>query len=103
MPTKSEGTRLIVIVLVLSIAVSLLSGYIGGYVGCYNYHTELLLLDPVNLNNCTIEELMALPGVGETLAIRIINNRPYRAVDDLLQVDGIGANTIEKIKDYIEV
>ena len=45
MPTKSEGTRLIVIVLVLSIAVSFLSGYIGGYVGCYNYHTKLLQAD----------------------------------------------------------
>jgi len=45
---------------------------------------------------------MKLPGVGETLANRIIEGRPYQSVEDLMQVSGIGANTLEKIRPHLK-
>jgi len=49
----------------------------------------------------------ALPGIGEALAQRIADyrseNGPFRRIEDLLKVEGIGPATFEKIKDYITV
>ena len=44
----------------------------------------------LNLNTTSREELEVLPGVGSVLAGRIVEGRPYRSVDELLQVKGIG-------------
>ena len=57
---------------------------------------------PVNINTASKKELDALPGIGEVLAQRIIEyrsaNGPFRSVDDLTKVKGIGAKTLEKLK-----
>jgi competence ComEA-like helix-hairpin-helix protein len=51
----------------------------------------------LNLNTASREELEALPGVGATLAGRIVKGRLYRSVEDLLRVKGIGEKTLEGI------
>lgn len=55
-------------------------------------------MDP---NTATADELMLLPGVGEVTAKRIIQSRPYRKVDDLLHVEGIGKKTLEQLKPFL--
>jgi len=51
--------------------------------------------------------LQALPGIGEVLAQRIVDyrseNGPFRRIEDLLKVSGIGEGTFENIKDRITV
>ena len=44
----------------------------------------------LNLNTATLGELESLPGIGPVLARRIVEARPYRSVDDLGRVEGIG-------------
>ena len=61
----------------------------------------------VNLNTAGLEELMSLPGIGAAYAQRIIEyrekNGPYKRVEDLLNVKGIGEKTFEKIRARLTV
>nr|WP_277621330.1 ComEA family DNA-binding protein [Thermus arciformis] len=57
--------------------------------------------EPISLNAATLEELEALPGVGPVLARRILEARPYRQVEDLLRVKGIGPATLERLRPYV--
>ncbi len=53
---------------------------------------------PVNLNAASLEELMRIVHIGQGRAEQIINLRPLEAIDDLLQIDGIGPRRLEDIK-----
>jgi competence protein ComEA len=59
----------------------------------------------LNLNNATAADLDALPGIGPVIAKRIITFRqahgPFKKIDDLLEVSGIGPKKLEKIKPYL--
>ena len=59
----------------------------------------------VNVNQADWPELMQLPGVGRTLAERLIAEREergeFQSVEELTRVDGIGPRTIERIRPYL--
>lgn len=61
----------------------------------------------IDLNRATWVELMQLPGVGETLAKRILEHRdehgPFQSVDELDTVKGIGPKTLEKLRPLLFV
>ncbi len=56
----------------------------------------------LDVNTATLEALQNIPGVGNVLARRIINARPYKSADDLRLVKGIGAKKYEKLRPYFE-
>jgi len=57
----------------------------------------------LDLNTATEKELQSIKGIGPILAKRIIAGRPYKTVDDLLKVKGIGPKKLEKIRAYVVV
>ena len=60
-------------------------------------------VEKININQATIEELDTLPGIGKVTAQKIINNRPYENIDELLTKKVINKSTFEKIKDLISL
>ncbi len=59
----------------------------------------------LNINTATAAQLEALPGIGPTLARRIVAYRethgPFASVEDLLAVSGIGPTLLEKLRPWI--
>lgn len=55
----------------------------------------------VNINTGTSSELDSLPGIGPVTASKIIQNRPYQAVDELLSKKVVGSKVFSQIKDKV--
>jgi len=59
----------------------------------------------VNINSATENELIALPGIGPSKAHAIAEYRQqhggFQSVDDLRQVKGIGAATLDKLRAHV--
>jgi len=61
----------------------------------------------LDLNRATREDLEALPGIGPVLAGRILDYRqthgPFRHIDDLEHVSGIGPKKLAQVKSYLTI
>ncbi len=62
---------------------------------------------PIDLNRATLEQLEELPGIGPSMARRILEFReksgPFRRVQDLLAIRGIGPKRFEALRPYVFV
>ena len=60
----------------------------------------------IDINTCTIDELLTLPGIGESKANNIIEYRKknkFNTINDIMNVSGISESLFNKIKEYIKV
>ena len=61
----------------------------------------------ININTARADQLQMLPGIGATLAQRIMDyrqeNGPFKALEDLQDVDGLTAKRFGQIKELIEL
>lgn len=104
--TLSRSDRAVLGILV---GLALLAAGVG-YVTDPSHHlrystqrTEELL----ELNNASFTELVRLPGIGPTLAERIIlyreRNGPFRSLEELLNVKGIGPKLLSMLKGRLRI
>lgn len=57
----------------------------------------------VNINTASQAEIEALPGIGPVTASKIISDRPYRSVDELVNKKIVSKTVFEKIKDSVVI
>ncbi|WP_026666937.1 helix-hairpin-helix domain-containing protein [Butyrivibrio sp. AE2005] len=61
----------------------------------------------ININSATEEELKTLPGIGDSIAARIVKyrqqNGKFNSIEDIMEISGIKDKLFSKIKEYITV
>ncbi|HNY65411.1 MAG TPA: helix-hairpin-helix domain-containing protein [Deltaproteobacteria bacterium] len=61
----------------------------------------------LNINTATIEEFQLLPGIGEVMAKNILAyrkaNGPFKSINDMEKVKGIGKKKLAKLRAYLKV
>src|SRR5262249_41550302 len=62
-------------------------------------------LHPININAANSEQLQEVPGIGPATAEKILQMRksygPFKSVDDLLAIRGIGPKRLEKMRKFL--
>lgn len=102
-------TRIASVILALSIA-----SHAAALTSTTSTHKAAEQITPphtvVNVNTATVEQIAFLPGVGATTASRIVEYRggvetgkpaPYKSVDDLLNVKGIGPKKLAAMRAFV--
>jgi DNA uptake protein ComE-like DNA-binding protein len=57
--------------------------------------------EPLDINSASADELKAIKGIGEADAKKIVENRPYKTKDELVEKKVVPKATYDKIKDQI--
>jgi len=57
----------------------------------------------IDINHGSSEELITVPGIGNSLAERIINKRPFQSLHDLVSVSGINEIKLASLLPYLTV
>lgn len=57
----------------------------------------------ISINTASLDDLDALSGVGPVTAQKIIDNRPYESIDELVSKKAVNNSTFNKIKDLISL
>lgn len=108
--TDRDITVFTIVAAVMLVLLVIRWGQLSGW-GMHEVNIErqqpLELTYRLDLNTATWVEFAQLDGVGESLALRIVEHRekngPYRTVDDLDAVEGIGPKTLERLRPYLRV
>ena len=59
--------------------------------------------DPVAINSATKNQLRSLPKIGNVVAQRVIDARPFDSIDDLAKVEGISAAMFEELRSKVSL
>jgi competence ComEA-like helix-hairpin-helix protein len=55
----------------------------------------------IDINSATEKQLSSLPGIGPQMAKRIIEARPFKSIQELKRVKGIGDKTFDRLKPHV--
>src|SRR6266566_4022499 len=93
---KVVERKLMAQIAVLVFALSLVSGMAVGQA-----QPAAKAADKLDINTATKDQLKELPGIGDAYSQKIIDGRPYRAKNELVQKKIIPQATYDKVKDMI--
>lgn len=93
------------LLLVVLLALVSVSGVLSTPVFAADNPAATSVVETIQLNQATAEELQALPGIGPSLSERIVAYRtehgPFKSVDQLTDVKGIGDKKLAKFRDHL--
>lgn len=55
----------------------------------------------VDINHASVDELTTISGIGQSLAKKIVENRPYAALQDLVEIPGINEAKLASLMPYM--
>ena len=97
--------KLLAQIAVLIFALSLINGMAAGQAKPATAATPAAAAKPaaekLDINTATKDQLKDLPGIGDAYSQKIIDGRPYRAKNELVQKKIIPQATYDKIKELI--
>ncbi|PRP90534.1 ComE operon protein 1 [Enhygromyxa salina] len=70
------------------------------------FDAAVTLEGEININTASAAELELLPGIGPSIAARIVSyrkDRPFKQRNNIMRIRGVGQKTFAKIKDYLIV
>lgn len=95
------------LVLGLLLGLALLTAGVGRLTGPAQRLEPKESAEPVELNTASFAELLRLPGIGPVLAERIIayreQNGPFRSLEELLHVRGIGPKLLRQLEGRVRI
>ena len=111
--TRSEmmnmRTLILIVLCTVALAVSIGKGFTAeqnaGVVQIDQADSAVVVAEKVDLNQADPMELTTLPGIGSSTAAKISAyrdaNGPFKSIDELLNVKGIGPEKLEKIRPLV--
>lgn len=81
--------------------------YSGGLEDSYQVADANNASGKINLNTASVEQLMEIPGIGESKARAIINYRDtnggFSSIEEVMNIEGIKEGVFSKMKEYIVI
>ena len=88
------------------IALALITAVISGTATSVQAADSTAVQNLVDINTASQAELESVPGIGPSKALAVIDFRsrhPFKKVEDIMKVKGIGRKTFLKLKPYLTV
>jgi competence protein ComEA len=99
---KKYVMRLLVVMVVAFCGTNLAVSHSGAAARTFSSFAAAVPADDlVDINSATLDQLKALPGIGDTYAKKIIDGRPYAKKTDLTRKKIIPMATYKKIEDKV--
>jgi competence protein ComEA len=98
---KHIEKKLMAQIAVLMFALSLVGGMAMSQDKPSAAGSTMAATEKLDINTATLDQLKALPGIGDAYSQKIVDGRPYRAKTDLVQKKIIPQATYDKIKNMI--